>query len=303
MNVDQFTKSRFGVGLGLTVAKAMPAAWGYSLAAWVADQLVKRKGSVMLRSVRLNQWVIHGGRSSPEELDLAAREVFRHAGRCLVDLYHHVTDPDRIRGFFEDSAGIRNLVERSRSRKEGTFLVTIHQSNFDLALLSLGLRGLTAQVLSYSNPTGGYQVQNQLRTLPGLEVTPINPHALHQAIRRMKQGGMVITLIDRPVEQQEIQLPFFGHPAALPTGHVRMALAAGVPVIVTTVSMRPDGQYQLYISEPIRMQKIPDPKEEIRVNAEAILKEIEGPIRQNPEQWLMFYPVWPDLLGRLNRQE
>jgi len=302
MDIDRFSKSRFGVGLGLTVAKVMPPVWGYSLAAWAADQIANRKGSSMLQAVRLNQWVIRGRRSSPEELDMAPRAVFRHGGRCLVDLYHNISDPDRIREFFGDTAEIRRLVERSRNRQKGAFLVTVHLSNFDLALLSLGQRGLDAQVLSYPEPTGGYQVQNQLREQANLSVTPIDAQTLRQAIRRMKEGGLVITGIDRPVDQQDMKLSFFGLPAALPTGHVRMALAADVPVIVAIASMKPDGEYQLFISDPIPMRRTSDPKEEVRLNAEAILKVIEEPIRQNPEQWLMYYPVWPDLLDEVNKQ-
>lgn len=256
----------------------------------------------MVQAVRLNQWVIRGRISSSDELDQAARAVFRHAGRCLIDLYHNLSDPVRIREFFRETPEIRGLVERSRKREKGAFLVTIHLSNFDLALLSLGQRGLDAQVLSYGEPTGGYQIQNQLRAQANLKITPINSQTLHEAIRRMRNGGTVITGIDRPIDRQNVRLSFFGRPALLPTGHVRMALAADVPVILAVSSMRPNGEYQLFISDPLPMQRLSDPKEEIRVNAEAILKIVEDYIRQNPEQWLMYYPVWPELLDELNRQ-
>lgn len=301
MDIDKFSKSRFGVGLGLTLAKGMPSTWGYLLGGWAAGQLAIRRGSSMVQAVRLNQWVIRGRISSSDELDQASRAVFQHAGRCLIDLYHNISNPVRIREFFRETPEIRGLVERSRKRKKGTFLVTIHLSNFDLALLSLGQRGLDAQVLSYGEPTGGYQIQNQLRAQANLNVTPINPQTLRQAIRRMKDGGTVITGIDRPVDQQDVKLSFFGCPASLPTGHVRMAIAADVPVILAVPSMRPNGEYQLFISDPLPMQRLSDPKEEIRVNAEAILKIVEDHIRQNPEQWLMYYPVWPDLLDEVRR--
>lgn len=296
MDIDRFSKSRFGVGLGLTLGKVLPSSGGYFLAGWAADQLASRKSSPMVQAVRLNQWVIRGRSSSSDELDQAVRAVLQHAGRCLIDLYHNLSNPVRIRESFRETAEIRGLVERSRKREEGTFLVTAHVGNFDLALHSLGQRGLEAQVLSYGEPTGGYQIQNQLRAQANLRVTPINSQTLLQAIRRLKDGGTVITGIDRPVDQQDLRLSFFGRPAPLPTGHVRMALVAKVPVIIAVSSMRPDGEYQLFVSEPIPMKRLSDPKEEIRVNAEAILKVVEGCIRQNPEQWLMFYPVWPDLI-------
>jgi len=302
MDIDYLSKSRFGVGLALALGRVIPSACGYPLAGWAANQLAKRKKSPMVQAVRLNQWVIRGRISSPDELDLAVHAVFQHAGRCMFDLYHNISNPVRIREFFRETAEIRGLVQRSLKREKGAFLVTSHLSNFDLALLSLGQRGLDAQVLSYSEPSAGYQVQNQLRTQASLKVAPISPYTLRQAIRRMRDGGLVITGIDRPVDKQGIELSFFGRPARLPTGHVRMALAADVPIIVAVPSIRPDGEYQLFISEPLPMRRLSDPKEEIRVNAEAILKIVEGCVRQNPEQWLMYYPVWPDLLDEMNRQ-
>jgi lauroyl/myristoyl acyltransferase len=42
------------------------------------------------------------------------------------------------------------------------------------------------------------------------------------------------------------------------------------------------------------MEPYPNPVDEIERNAEAVLKPVENWIRQAPEQWSMFYPVWPD---------
>ena len=47
------------------------------------------------------------------------------------------------------------------------------------------------------------------------------------------------------------------------------------------------------------MQKRSDRDEEILMNAEKVLEVAEVMIRQAPEQWSMFYPVWPDVLPML----
>ena len=40
-----------------------------------------------------------------------------------------------------------------------------------------------------------------------------------------------------------------------------------------------------------------DRDEELIVNAEAVLKVAEGYLKKAPEQWAMFYPVWPQVLN------
>ena len=72
-----------------------------------------------------------------------------------------------------------------------------------------------------------------------------------------------------------------------------MALAADVPVIPAAVAMQPGGQYRLMVGEPIPMCREGETVSCIRRNAEAVLEVMAGFIRKSPEQWLMYYPVWP----------
>jgi KDO2-lipid IV(A) lauroyltransferase len=111
---------------------------------------------------------------------------------------------------------------------------------------------------------------------------------------------VVATGIDRPINPNDPHLTFFGRPAALPVGHIRMALMAHARVVVVSSGMHPDGTYFAGFSEPIEMVRRPDKQEELVLNAERVLKMLEDPIRQAPEQWLMFYPVWPETLPLAN---
>lgn len=148
--------------------------------------------------------------------------------------------------------------------------------------------------MTYGNPTGGYKIQNDIRSQTGLILTPISPEVLRQAIENMRSGGFVITAVDRPILRKTQKMDFFGHPSPLPAGHIRMAIKAEVPIIVVAAEMQTDHLYHINISDPIELIHNSDPDEEIRVNGEAVLRVIEGYIRQAPSQWLMYYPVWPN---------
>ncbi len=299
MNAQKFANSGLGVSLALFLAQVLPPELGYVLGRTIVGQVTKRKFLPIVQAVRLNQLVARGQNLSPQELDKAVNAVFHHAGRCLVDHYHNISRPDVIRSFFPETAEVRKFIERSQKNEKGAFIATLHLSNFDLAFLSLTYRGFKAQVLTFGRPTAGYQIQNSLRSKTGLDITPINRKTLYQAVHRMKSGGMVITAIDRPVQEIHQKVMFFGQPAPMPTGHIRMALTADVPIILAVPAMQPDGTYRIFVSDPIPMQRFSDPLDEIRINAEAVLKIVEDQIRQYPDQWLMYYPVWPELMNSI----
>ena len=295
MDLQKFFNTRFGVGLGLALGRVVPPRFGYWITGLFAKQLAKWDSSPIVRAVRKNQWVVRGASLDPFSLDLAVEEVFAHQGRCFIDLYSNLKNPDGLKRLVVDSAQIRELIQHSQNRTLGAFLVAPHISNFDLCLLALAYRGLNAQVLSYSQPTGGYKIQNDIRTQTGLDITPVSPEVHIDAIENMKNGGLVITAVDRPVRRKTQYLNFFGRPSPLPAGHIRMAIEAGVPVIVASASMNDQGTYQIHLSDPIPMQLYIDSDKAIKVNGEKILSVIEKRIIANPGQWLMYFPVWPDV--------
>ena len=155
-------------------------------------------------------------------------------------------------------------------------------------------------MLSYPDPLATYQWQNDLRQRKGVIVTPMSLKAFRQARKRLREGGSVLTGLDRPLEnsaQEKYQPRFFGHQTQLPVAYIRMALEARVPVFVFAAVYLPDGTYYLEGSPPIWMEPKDDLEDEILTNAHKVLQVAEEIIRKYPHQWAMFYPVWPQFLG------
>ncbi len=292
---QSITNSRFGVNLALWIGRTLPRGISYRIGEFGATLIAKRDNAIT-RAVRINQWVARGEKSTAAELEAALVEVFSHAGRCFADLYRNLMNPEGLKALVPNTQTVERLIAQSRPDTTGAFIVAPHMSAFDLVLLAIAYHGVRAQVLSYGNPTGGYEIQNQIRSVTGLEITPVRGEETHrQAIEHMRNGGIVITAVDRPIRKKAHMLSFCGHPSPLPAGHIRMALEAEVPVLVAAAQFQPDGKYHLLLSDPIVMQPHPDPGESIRKNAETVLQVIEGYIRQTPGQWLMYYPCWPDV--------
>jgi lauroyl/myristoyl acyltransferase len=301
-DLQSVINSRIGVGLALGLGRIIPASVGYRLADRLAQLISAQKSSPMYQAVQANQWVIRGGNVSPRDLDKAVRAVFRNTAFCLYDFYHHLDHyseiAKRIRFYPEGEA----LLSNRGNGERGVVIVGVHLSNFDLVAREAARRGFNAMMLAYSSPGKGYQWQNEIRRRSGLDLVPASSQAVRQAIRRLKQGENVLTGIDRPIQNVKHHPRFFGRPTNLPVHHIHLALAAKSQVIVVAVIKQPGGIYNIQVSDAIKMQACSDRDEEILLNAERVLKIAEGLIRQAPEQWSMFYPVWPDSVRIVNRQ-
>lgn len=296
MDFQTLINSRLGVALGLGLGRALPPDIGYRLADAIARLIAARHDLPMVRAMRANQWVVAGETLSAAELDQAVEDTFRHTARCLYDLYHHLNDLPALENRIVFSPPIERLIERLKQGREGTVVVALHLSNFDLVGRAAALRGWRSLVLSYPQPGGGYRWQNAMRQQFGSTILPASPTALRTALRHLRAGGNVATGIDRPFPQSKHQLLFFGRPARLGTAPVYLALKAQVPVAVTAAVMDPDGRYRILGSDLIPMQPHPDREQAIILNAERLLRVAEDFIRQYPHQWAMFYPVWPEAL-------
>ena len=302
MSLQTIINSRFGIGLILTVGKLIPPPVGYKLADWVAHLLSARKTSPMVQSVRANQWVVSGAKLSVQELDEQVYKTIRCVARILYDFYHTINDYDAILKRVTLSPKLVGLLENRLGGSEGTLMVAPHLSNFDLAGRAMALNGYKIQALSYPQPRGGYQWQNQLRRDIGIDITPMSTESMRQAKSRLQEGGGVITGLERPLPSTNYYPKFFGHPAPVPVSYVRMALQTKSAVIVVACVGTPQENYLLECSDLIYMKPHENAVKEIEHNAEKVLAAAEPFIRAHPEQWAMFYPVWPQILKDMSQR-
>jgi phosphatidylinositol dimannoside acyltransferase len=275
---------------------------GYRVARWLADFFSSRKRSPMVRAVRANQWVAQGERLNSSQLDQTVRSTYRNTGRSLYEFWHFFKDPNIVCDMVEFAPSFQTRFDEARTKKEGTIMVVPHISNFDLIGRAVVHRGLDLHILSYPQPTGGYRWQNALREVPGLTVTPMTIEALRQASHTLRDGGTVLTGIDRPLPdggEAKYRSRFFGRLASLPVFHIRLAIKHNIPITVLGACRKENGRYCLWASEPIPMQKDSDLVQETVSNAETILSVIAGYIRRAPDQWAMYYPVWPEAIDQM----
>ena len=82
----------------------------------------------------------------------------------------------------------------------------------------------------------------------------------------------------------------------MPVHYIYLAVKARVPVMIMAANLQDDGMYHFRTSELIEMDFHPDREMQIFQNAEKVLHVAERLIQENPGQWSMSLPVWPETL-------
>lgn len=281
------------------LGRVLPRKVGLSIASLVGTIWGSLKGIPIIKAIRANQWILHNQQLTKKELDRIPKVVFRSAAKCFFDYFYYFSRPDKLEETLYFSPEAKAAIKRIGDNKP-CVVVCPHLSNFDLMGYALSLYGVKVQVLTYPKPVATYQMQNKLRGSFGMTITPMNLSAFRQARRSLREGGSILTGLDRPLgkgHREKYQPNFFGHPAHLPVAYVRMALEANAPVFVFAAAYLADGKYYLEGSPPIWMEPKDNLEDEILSNAHKVLKAAEVIIKKYPQQWAMFYPVWPQFLG------
>jgi len=294
MRLQDITSSGPVARLGLFFAQHSPRWAGYGLAQ-VTASIIARQKPELYWTVRANLRQIVGPEADDGVLHEMTRRVFFHAGQAYYDFFRAVGQPPEVLGKAVRIPEILiDQIKAEMAGGRGVLMLGIHTSNFDLAILALGAH-LSFQALSLADPGAGFRVFNRLRATGGLEFTPITPESLRAAVRRLKNGGIVMTGADRPIPQDRELIEFFGRPAYLPTGPVRLALLSDATVFVGGCRHNVDEGYVLEYTGPVEMVRSGDRREDILTNARRIATIVEEYVRAHPDHWMMFHPFWPRL--------
>ncbi|HUS94098.1 MAG TPA: lysophospholipid acyltransferase family protein [Patescibacteria group bacterium] len=293
VDLQRLTNTRFATQIGLGVIGRMPTRVGYRVADFAADRLSSQREQSMIAGLRGNLRVAYGESMSSAEFEGVARRTMRNRARALFDFYHTLGRDSEMMAMVNNNPRFTELLEKNVNRIQGAVVVMIHMGNPELTAIACPLLGLRGLGLTFPGESGGYELLNEIRERVGVQAIPTTMASIKKAIQYLKDNGTIFTGLDRPLPESGYQPRFFGKPAPLPVHHVMMALKADVPVVVVGSKRQTDGKYDLLISDFIYMERQSDRKTELLANTERLLAVAEEFIRQAPEQWAMFYPLWP----------
>lgn len=298
MDVQALLNSRQAGILGLWLSRLLPPSAGYRFTDWLAARLATKKQMPMARAVRCNQWVVSDCELSSQELDEAVLQVGRQITRSFYVLFHYFKRWKQMQEMMVFAPMIDRLIKMSQEATRGVMVCGLHLSNFDLLAQATYRKGLKAVAISLPQPSKAVEWQHRMRLEAGMPVWEGTTSTVRQAIERLQSGEIVVTGFDHPVDGITSTPLFFGHPANLPVHHVHMAMHAQVSIVLVACILQADGKYHTITSDFIEMEHMENRRKAVIFNAERVLEVAAGMIRQAPQQWVIFQPVWPQLLDQ-----
>ncbi len=295
MSLISIANSRWGPPAGISLVRLLPAGLASKLATSLADRVAAQVGSPLVEAVRTNQAVVRDLPVDHPEVDRAVRTVLRTMAKSYLVLFRLMRSGHA--GLSKAGELDADLIAAGRENLEagrGLMYAGAHTIGLDLLLLLIGGLGYPILALAYPESEASYAVTNRIRRSFGVDLSPTDFSSLRQAIKHLRGGGFVVTAVDRPDPRGEL-LEFFGRPARLLVGHARLAIRTGAPIMVGGTYLAEDGRYRAVLLEMLESRNYRDnPTGELEL-AQAVMRVHERFIRQRPDQWMMFYPVWPAL--------
>lgn len=297
MNLERVVSSPRTISLSSFLSRYTPVKVGHGMAWWLSG-LVCQFEPHTYHVVRANIGQVLGPDVEPQALEDTIRQIYYHFLRGYYDLFRSLRLPyEELVAMVHIPAPIKRLLVPEGRGNRPLILVMAHLGNFDLVGQVVAHYATDLQVLSLPDPHPGFRSLNTLRERGGARVTPLGPAALRQAIRTLREGGVVVVGGDRPVSDLDDPVPFFGRPTRVPSAHVRLALRSDALVVPVCCAFEPEAErYALQYEEPLVMLRTGDREQEVILNMRRILDSLETMIRRWIDQWLMFVPVWPELL-------
>jgi KDO2-lipid IV(A) lauroyltransferase len=264
----------------------------YGIAHFVGD------GAYFLRrgtreAVRANMRQVMGPDASEAEVRRAAREVFRNATRYYADLIHvpHV-DVER---FYNEGLELEGLeyLRAAQGSGRGAVVVSAHFGSPEITVQGLAAVGMSVFALTEPlRPKALSDFTHWLRSRHGHVNRTVSFGAVKEAMRRLKEGGIVAILLDRDVGGTGVPMQFCGAETRIPLGAVDLALRTGADLIPAW-SWRIDGyRFRAVIGPPMELLRTGDFDEDVRENAKRLLVLFEDRLRADPGQWAVLEPIW-----------
>jgi lauroyl/myristoyl acyltransferase len=274
---------------GAPLSRVVPVSISYLIASIIAPivfVLWREKRTTTIQ----NMTCVLGDEASPRQVRMYALRAFINYAKYLVDMLRleGLSLPD-----LEKIIVVNGWEHFTGAMDEGKGLIFVggHIGNSDLAAALLASRGFPVHVITEPlQPPRWDALVQAARQAVGMRVIPMSASAI-RFLRVLREKEILALLIDRPVEDQGVDVQFFGRTVKVPQGAAALALRADANILGAYI-LRSGNRYVANISPAISAPTTGDATADLEQLTQAIFNWLQGVIRQHPDQWFMFRPMW-----------
>lgn len=213
------------------------------------------------------------------------REMGRHMGRTLFEIYHNAEFQTRQERFHVSGPGLAAL-EEARAAGKGAIIVSGHFGQWDAVRATLKARGMETGAVYRPQSNRHYQrlLERGVRAggEPVLATGRVGTSAL---VRHLRSGGFAAILLDEKYAEG-VRLPFLGLPALTSLAAARLAMKYGLPMVPAYGTRADNGvDIDVEFEDPI-------PHSDPEAMTQAFNDSLSARIRARPEQWYWMLRRW-----------
>jgi KDO2-lipid IV(A) lauroyltransferase len=108
-----------------------------------------------------------------------------------------------------------------------------------------------------------------------------------------RSGGVLALLVDQKLNEG-MAVPFFGRDAMTAPAVAHFALKFGMPIYPSRVERLKGARFRVTVYPPMQMTPTGDLEQDTRRVLTDMNRQLEGWIRERPEQWLWIHKRWPE---------
>ncbi len=225
---------------------------------------------------------------------LCARNV-RQFSQMMADYFLCAGEERRAEALLDEWRGWENI-ETARGRGKGVIVVTAHLGNWEMGATLLALRGLPMTIVTLEEPTSdlqGWRAEHRRRLgIKTITVGPGHDFAFVEMIQALRRNEVLAMLIDRPYPGTGTAVNLFGSATEFSTGPALLWQHTGAAVVPAFVLRNERGKYVSFADPIIPLEPAEEPRAAQLANTQRIADYFESIIRQHPEQWFNYAPVF-----------
>lgn len=272
-------------------AGPLPPRLGYGLGRPLGA-LLHATSPQLRRILACNFRHVLGPGASEEEVQLVVRRACANFVKGHYDLFRlsrlsneEILAMTRLEG--------REYMLDALARGKGVIMFSAHFGNVDILIqIPLALGVPLSTPVEHIQPERLFRYTLSLRTSHGLQMYPTGGPMIG-LYRALKRGEVVGLAADRGIDVSTRKVEFFGAPASLPEGPVRLALRTGAALVPGFGRRLPDNSFHAHLEPALELPRTGDDEADITAGMKIVVEVLERIISQEPEQWLMAKPVWP----------
>ena len=228
----------------------------------------------------------------PQVLDRWVRRSFRSYARYWVEgaRLPSISSEEVEKRVVLD--GIEH-VQQGMAAGKGVIVALPHVGSWEYAAAYLCTQGIAmTAVAERIEPPALFDYFVAQRAAMGISIVPLDKNSGRALLSTLRDGGLVGLLCDRDIEENGIEVDFFGERTTMPAGPATLALRTGAMLCTGTVYSGPGRDHRAVIDPPIDTSRCGTLREDVLRLTQEIAHRMEEMIRRAPEQWHVFQPLW-----------